>query len=69
LLGLSQAELAQRTGVTTLTVRQYAPEKTGLATERGMPFGPRWRRAAFCFLIEDDDGGRSVRLKKARGPK
>jgi transcriptional regulator with XRE-family HTH domain len=64
LVGLSQAELAERAGVLPLTVRRYE-------TGQSEPSHKTWRslrtaleRAGVRFIDEDDNDGPGVRLRK-----
>jgi DNA-binding transcriptional regulator YiaG len=69
LLGLSQAELAERAGVTPLTVRKYELGKTGLAHRTWRSIRAVLIQAGAIFIEEDDVAGPGVRLKKVRGQK
>jgi len=69
LLGLSQAELGERAGVTMLTVRNYESEKTEPSYKTWRAIRTALEKGGIIFLDEDDNLGPGVRLKKVRGAK
>lgn len=66
LVGLSQAELAELAGVTTLTVRNYEGEKTEPSYKTWRAIRTALEKAGVLFLDEDDKAGPGVRLRKPR---
>jgi DNA-binding XRE family transcriptional regulator len=64
LVSLSQAELAERAGVTPLTVRNYEGEKTEPSYKTWRAIKAALEKAGIIFIEEDDKTGPGVRLRK-----
>jgi transcriptional regulator with XRE-family HTH domain len=69
LVGLSQAQLGNRAGVTMLTVRNYESEKTEPSYRTWRAIRTALEKSGIIFIDDDEAGGPGVRLKKARGAK
>jgi predicted transcriptional regulator len=69
LLDWSQADLAERAGVTTLTVRNYEAGKTDPALTTWRAIRAALEKGGALFVDEGDGHGPGVLMKKARGPK
>lgn len=66
LVGISQTELAERAGVTPLTVRNYENGKTDPSLKTWRTMRIVLERAGIMFIDEDDTMGPGVRLHKSR---